>query len=263
MDIVDAMIAERERLQKKESRLKNEFEKHIFPEGRLQINRNGNHFKCFQVIEQGRKVKRIYIKSQDRNVAEQLALKKYLEKELCSAKMEMKAIDSYLKHVPRDTSKNMILNNPKYIELLNGQINIFKAQDEWANESYEKSEKFKEKLNIKTFKGDLVRSKSEAMIADSMYMKGISYRYECKLELNGEVFYPDFMAKNKRTGELFIWEHYGKMDDPDYVRNYLYKNRVYIQNGYIPSINYLSTYETSDTPLDSIKIEEVISTYLL
>ena len=60
-----------------------------------------------------------------------------------------------------------------------------------------------------------MRSKSEAMIAMSLYVQKIPYRYECELKLGSITLFPDFTIRHPETGEIFYWEHFGMMDKPD------------------------------------------------
>ena len=74
---------------------------------------------------------------------------------------------------------------------------------------------------------------------------------------------PDFKAINKRTGQFFIWEHFGKMDDPSYLEsNFLYKVNKYAKAGFIPGVNFIATYEDSKNPFYPMKAAKMIELYL-
>ena len=81
-----------------------------------------------------------------------------------------------------------------------------------------------------TLKGDLVRSKSEALLADLLYYHGIDYVYEKELVLNGQVIHPDFTIQLS-GGRVLYWEHLGMLGNPSYDRNWSYKSRIYAENG--------------------------------
>ena len=74
--------------------------------------------------------------------------------------------------------------------------------------------------------------------------------------------YPDFTIRNPRTGKLLYWEHFGKIDDPDYAHKTSRKLNTYISNNIIPDIDLITTYETKDHPL-SISTLEFIRTEFL
>ena len=65
-----------------------------------------------------------------------------------------------------------------------------------------------------------VRSKSEGTIVDLLLEYEALFRYECKIFLRGlGEIHPDFIILNKRTGEEFVWEHFGKVDDWKYAND--------------------------------------------
>ena len=57
---------------------------------------------------------------------------------------------------------------------------------QWEDEKYEKNTKYFENLKFETDQGELVRSKSEVIIANLLYqnLHHILYKYERPLELN-------------------------------------------------------------------------------
>lgn len=57
---------------------------------------------------------------------------------------------------------------------------------------------------ILTNRGERVRSKSEKIIADCFFRKGIPYKYECPLYLKGlGIIYPDFTILSKKQDRKF------------------------------------------------------------
>lgn len=77
---------------------------------------------------------------------------------------------------------------------------------------------------IITEKGEAVRSKSEKIIADKLYMKEIPYVYEQPLYLKGYGYVvPDFKILNVRTKKEYYLEHFGMMDDYEYAKNAIKK----------------------------------------
>ena len=85
-------------------------------------------------------------------------------------------------------------------------------------------EKFlEEHLIHRTARREAVRSKSEVIIANLLHAKGIDYRYEEPLEINGVTKYPDFTIEDDDTGETFYWEHLGMLSDEGYRQKWLEK----------------------------------------
>lgn len=126
---------------------------------------------------------------------------------------------------------------------------------------FEQNPKHPEDLIHKEISGNLLRSKSEAIIDTFLHQNRLPYRYECKLVLGQEILYPDFTIRHPKTGEIYYWEHFGKMDDPSYYRKVFPKLRLYTSHNIIPSINLITTFETQDNPLTVDVIEKIIQHY--
>lgn len=91
-----------------------------------------------------------------------------------------------------------------------------------------------EHLIHKTSQGEVVRSKSEVIIANLLYEKGIDYRYEEPFTGDdGRTVFPDFTYEDAATGELVIWEHLGLLHTADYRRKWQKKKKWYQANGII------------------------------
>ena len=87
-----------------------------------------------------------------------------------------------------------------------------------------------EGLIHRTERGDLVRSKSELVIADKLHARGIDYAYEQPLVLsNGRTRYPDFTIANHARGVTFYWEHLGMLNDPGYKDRWDRKRAEYLE----------------------------------
>ena len=65
-----------------------------------------------------------------------------------------------------------------------------------------------------------------------------------------QVIYPDFTILNIRTGKIIYWEHAGRMDDPKYANQFVYKINSYMSNGIMPGRDLIFTYETMSNPLN-------------
>lgn len=76
---------------------------------------------------------------------------------------------------------------------------------------------FEERLIHRSGRGELMRSKSEVIIADALAGAGISYEYERKLlGKDGQEFYPDFTIEDSDSGITYYWEHCGMLNVPRY-----------------------------------------------
>jgi len=78
-----------------------------------------------------------------------------------------------------------------------------------------------------TENGDLVRSKSEWIIADKLKAAGIRYQYEQPLMLDGVERFPDFTIRDEDTDRVWYWEHNGMLSDEGYKDRWKRKEAAY------------------------------------
>ena len=116
---------------------------------------------------------------------------------------------------------------------------------------------YEERLVHKTIRGELVRSKSEVIIANALYYHHLDYIYEPVLTLEGIIKRPDFQVLDDDTGEVWYWEHCGMMDDPKYKKRWEDKKAFYKKNGIEEGKNLIITYDVNGA-LDSQYVEEII-----
>ena len=254
------MIVEHKRLEEKISSLQTQLKS--YPKEKLICAHNGKHFKWYHSDGHTQN----YIPKRNRAYAEQLATKKYLIALLEQFQHEKTAIEYYLRHHNTSSSAPELLlqDSSGYKELLSPHFQS-PSQEllNWTNSPFEKNPLYPELLIHKTVSGNLVRSKSEALIDMSLYMHKIPFRYECALSLGETTLYPDFTLRHPYTGEYFYWEHFGLMDDDSYSKNACSKLQLYTSHGIIPSIQLITTYETKEHPLTSDTIEKIIEQYFL
>ena len=142
-----------------------------FSEGNLFCSRNGKYFKWYRTDDTGQ----TYIPKDQREQAEQLALKKYHELVLQDMKNEYAACQAYLEKY-KEARGHKLLEKPGYDDLLRSHfLPLSKELELWASEHYEKNENYLENLIHKCASGILVRSKSEAMIASALLSKENSF----------------------------------------------------------------------------------------
>jgi hypothetical protein len=92
-----------------------------------------------------------------------------------------------------------------------------------------------EGLIHRTERGELVRSKSELVIADKLYAAKIDYLYEQPIQLkDGSVRYPDFTVTDDASGETIVWEHLGLLLEPSYKQRWAAKLSSYRSSGILP-----------------------------
>lgn len=240
-------------LEEIQSQLKN------LPKGKILCIKNGKYTKWFKSNHS----KPIYIKKKNRKLAIGLAKRTYLtalSSEL-SAKLELvnSYIDGYNKIIPKS---ELLLRDPSFRDLILPLSNMNSEYiKSWSTDNYRQNPNYPEQLSHKCMSGEYVRSKSEVIIANALYLSGIPYRYECPLEIDDMTFYPDFTILNPITLKIYYWEHFGMMDNMQYIDKTFNKLKQLSYNQIIPSINLITTYETKNIPLDSEQVNQIINYY--
>jgi ATP-dependent exoDNAse (exonuclease V) alpha subunit len=134
-----------------------------------------------------------------------------------------------------------------------------------------RTNRFLEKRLIhRTERGELVRSKSELVIADKLHARKVDYVYEGDLVIEGRTLVPDFIIRNEDSGQVFYWEHLGMLDDPGYRRRWARKLETYklggilpVEDGGGPKGMLVTTRDEPGGALDSQRIAEIIERLLL
>jgi AAA domain/UvrD-like helicase C-terminal domain len=114
---------------------------------------------------------------------------------------------------------------------------------------------FAEHLIHRTARGEMVRSKSEVIIANLLHAAGVEYAYE--RELVGDAvpgtIRPDFTFIDP-AGDVVVWEHLGMLDRPDYRASWERRRSWYERNGFLLG-NNLFTSEEYGSGLDSAVLD--------
>lgn len=232
------------------------------PKENLLCTKNGKNTKWY--ISNG--MTPIYIPKSKRSLAEALAIKKYYTMQLNELMMEVNSLDKYLaSHKDSNIKASCLFDETSnYKELLKSHFQaIPKDQQDWQNATFDHNTSHPKALIHTTFAGHKVRSKSEVIIANSLFINKIPYRYECGVHFDNIMMYPDFTICHPENMKIYYWEHFGMMDSISYRETTFNKLRIYSNNGIVPSINLIATFETQRHPIDSGKIQSIIQEYFL
>ena len=236
------------------------------PEGCLKWqNRNGKTYYYHQFMKNNKWVRR-YIKKSEIALAKKLAQKHYYLEIKPILEKNLNEIKRFSKKCPLDEMEsiydNLSVERKKLVTPI--QLSVKEKVKQWQAEVYEKNQMYPENLRYETEQGDIVRSKSEVIIANILYQnrKDILYKYERPLEIveNGrqKTIYPDFTILNKHTGEITYWEHAGRMDDPNYANEFVRKMNTYIANDLLPGREIVVSYESLGNPLDIKVVKRLV-----
>lgn len=255
------MLAERMRLNQELDLIESQLS--TLPEGKLICSKaSPSQYKWY--LSDGHK--KTYIPKKNLELAQQLAVKKYLSTRKEELMQEQCAIDFYLRHHSTQSSHayKLLTEHPEYSKLLSPFFTpLSKELFDWSQEPYQTNSNHLEHLIYQGASNHPVRSKSEAIIDLLLHTNKIPYRYECALCLGDLVVYPDFTIRHPSTGQTYYWEHFGLMDNPNYCKNAYAKLQLYSSHGIYPSIQLITTYETKQNPLSIELVSKTIEYYFL
>lgn len=232
------------------------------PEGRLNAFSNGKYVKWYKSNGSSP----TYIPKSQSNYAKKLALRRYKEELANEISSQINIVDStinQLKTIP-DKSAGLLTTSSPYHDLICSELTDFDDDIKtWLNTPFERKDTHSDSLIHQTIDNHIVRSKSEVIIANLLYLNKIPYLYELPLYLGNNVFYPDFTIKHPVTKKLYYWEHFGMMDNSSYSDTAFKKLNHFCKFDIVPSINLITTFETSYAPIDSNHVQRLIQEYFL
>lgn len=255
------------------------------PEGKLYIKKIGDVYRYYYQ-KSSKLEKLIYLGEKDSELIRKLQEKDYYIKLKSVAESELKAqkeiqkiessIQSY-EHVFIQLPENKRTMISPYVSKETEEIKtrIEKECKTWKKETFVRKG-VEKNISLVTLNGERVRSKSELIIADRLKNAGIPYCYERKyvfedddlnskkkaFDLDYDVWFPDFQAINTRTGELFFWEHFGLMDNPEYCASCEFKLETYSKHGIFMGKNLIVTMESSKHTLNVEYVDRLINEFL-
>ena len=248
------------------------------PQGRIRISQNGGHPEYYLVTERG-SLRGKYLPHSQKTLARQLAQKDYDARLIKLLQKEITALQNYMKQTSNGRAIPELYDSlcPARRSLITPAIltnEQYAAR--WQDISWKGRPFASDAPYICTARGERVRSKSEVIIADTLFRYNIPYRYEFPITLKRSnsddirrdfgssiTLYPDFLCLNTRTRTEFYWEHFGLMDSTEYSNNAAGKLRLYTENGILAGRNLIITMETQTEPPSIKALEKLIEEFLL
>ena len=239
------------------------------PEGTLRIAKSNGTVQYYHRESTKDKTGK-YILAKNRQLAKNLAQKEYDQSVVACVHSELALLKHTLKSYDKMYSKKHLA------EAIFGKLNLFRRAlitpvrlpdemyaQKWQSATYKTKSFTQDTPEYVTARGDRVRSKSENIIADTLFRLKVPYRYECPLILkntSGEkiTLHPDFTCLDVRTRHEFYWEHFGMMDKPDYAERAVQRLRLYERNNIFPGKNLIITNETAAQPINTRQIERLV-----
>ena len=230
------------------------------PKEKLRSRKKGSHYQYY--LEKNKK--RTYIAKKNIETARKIAQRDYYQKLLPGLLKNLKAMQHFSKEYNTTSLEQSYTNlsaaRKQLVEPIFIDDETYASQ--WQAKNYERK-KDPPDGGLMTNKDEVVRSKSEVIIANLLKDKKVPYHYEYPVQLyNGNIIHPDFFCLNKRTRQEFYWEHCGMMDDLTYTTNLTQRISDYSKTGIIPGKNLILTFETARTPIETKAVERMIEVFL-
>lgn len=239
------------------------------PDGELKCYKFNDYYRWYILNEKDKKKRRRYLNKSEQALAESLALKGFIKDVLKDEKQELNAIQLYLRHCSEFERGNTYFGrNEEYARLLEPHSrkqlqSQSAAVQTWLDNYQTNPDNHPEELRVMTRAGFMVRSKTERDILHALIDHHVPFKYEHITHTDIGDLEPDFTILHPTTGEEFIWEHNGSMDDPNYARKVLKRTAAYYRLGFHPGKNFIMTFEENNAGLDTEWIEAIIHQYFL
>lgn len=208
--------------------------------------------------------KKEYLGNDAHEEVQKLKKRKFLEVSIGNMNSNQTLIEQYLHEYrsmqPREIMKSLPKAYQSEVLRLEDEVDSIKA---WEFDEYKKSTNHPERLIYSTRKGDFVRSKSEAVIADILYDREIPYHYEEKLQLGDRIVVPDFKILVYSEARFKYLDHCGSLGTERYSQNFAWKVQCYLSHGYLPWRDVFFTFNDMKGRLDTIAINEMLDHYFV
>lgn len=239
------------------NRLKQEYS-HL-PKSTLRIKKTNGYMCAYEA--KGKQEKGI---GSDRRRLKKLARKLYLEREIMLTEKYCRVLKKALNECYKATKNikerqfNMTIQRTAAF-LHFEQIAFSEADLKWKKTGV-RNNYMSQDLEYISLKDELLRSKSELMIANRLDYYGVLYKCEPRIYTENHIYYPDFLIKLK-DGRIIMWEHFGREDLEEYRKKSEEKIKEYRGIGFTRNVNLICTYE-ENTKSEKI-IDDIIKRYLL
>ena len=241
------------------------------PEGYLEL-KSSNGKDYYSHIVNGKHRYLGSTKPENQDEIERYKIKRYLEEAMKLIDHNCRVMEEFLKKYTPIEPDRIISMLPRTYSLdTEKEYQFADSNNEydwtdmrvWAESPYERNTKFPQRCRFRTIKGDLVRSKSEVIIADMLQLKGIDYHYEERLFLGNRMLAPDFTIAVKSEKRFKRLEHFGMVGEEWYLNDCLEKIACYLKNGYMPFRDVIFTFDNPDGSIDAQQLDWIITKFCM
>ena len=236
------------------------------PKGKLHCKMIKGVLRYYRWDEQHKE--QIYIRKKDETLVGDLKHRRMLEEAVASMENNVRAQEKLLKeYKPYDPHSCQNRLGKVYQDIPEKDYGKKANPNAFFTYKGSRSNYRRDELIHKSAMGIMFRSKSEALIAELLYRYKIPFEYESELFLIDESgkqrkLLPDFKI-TLPNGRVVYWEHFGRMDLPDYRAKNFERLAVYHYNHIFPPNNLIITMESRQGAIDVNAIIQIIETQLL
>ena len=231
------------------------------PPGKLRTN-SSNGTVQYRIIYEGTTTP-TYISKSKLKPARVIAQRDYYLKALKTITAELEAIEHLILTRAISKIEELYNNTKKPRRMLIAPLTL--TDEEYARQWERRTYYRKPNTNsykFETIKGETVRSKSEVIIANILFLLGIPYKYEYPLILpNGRTIYVDFLILDVKNRKEIWYEHFGMMGNVWYADDNTERFNNIVSAGLIPGDNFIATFETENKVLDTETILKIFEPY--
>ena len=253
---------------KKQRRILN-IELKKMPEGRLMISSNGSRLSCFDIGDPGSRTKPKGI-GRNQELVCRLARKAYLLEERERIEINIRQMELALEKCVSLEDADLLRSMPKHFDTLDVRNLVNPAMQnagkwpnpsrdpairpepfalrldgvsaqEWAEQPYRENTKNLEHKIHRANRGFWTRSKSEVLVTSEYDRKGIFYRYDEVLTIDGLLISPDI--RGVRADGCFIYHEHLGLQDEGYAADTIRKLTLYKKAGIVLGKNLFVTYD--------------------
>jgi len=211
--------------------------------------------------------KQHYISTRNTDLIETLKYKRFLEEGLKLSSSDAECIRHFMKHYKSfDYSliESRLPDNFRQIPTPHEAHSLLQQYSSSPSQHFTQSQNpyHPEHLIHHTTFGLIVRSKSEAMIADVLFDARFNLHYEKELILRDNygqftTVYPDFTIPLS-GGRTLYWEHAGRLGEPEYRERHNRKMQLYFMNGIYEPKNLIVTCDGPNQEFDLRDIRRIV-----
>ncbi len=234
------------------------------PQGRVRFERHHKKHACF-FMECPNDTHGKYIPVNNQALVKKLVQKDYWERVGKAAQKQLQLLRKFSKQFFPDAVdavyQKMHVARRMFVAPVRLPDDEFAAR--WLSEPFSGKPFDDDSQELLTSSGIRVRSKSEVIIAETLDRLKIPFKYECPMKVKGfGQVYPDFTCLNVRARKIFVWEHFGMMDDADYASKAAKKIAEYRNSGLYLGINFMASFETQSCPFTARAARQMAELYL-